>query len=849
MKKLLYCFFCFSFLLSYAQQKVIDFESLLSDQQKLNEFKEGTIMPSALYSKYRQNFSPNNTSVALNPTTYFWNSLNESKASYIVEFSMDSTFQKEVTTKITKHGFLNLHKKQKAGTWFWRIKDSSKSNWSPINSYTVLENTVVYETPYFEEFIQRIPKSHPYILTLGASISEIKNKAKRNPEISNTILEQANALVSKNILHLKNVDDSKYTKRNFLHNVMHPEVKKLSVVLKAYLVSGEEKYFINATSRVEELLTWSSLYHLEEMFKADMLTKFAQYYDLFYDQLDAGLKNELKIAAEEYLSKMNKKWIGVTENRQYDNHFWQKELAGFSTLALTYFKESDIAKTSLEYAYGIFLAKSPVLGGNEGGWANGISYFGVNTATVIDLAYLFYKVGNVPVFDKPWYQNLSEYYLYCSPAGAPMNGFGDMHDRRSNSGLGAKHSMYMHHILGDPVGLYQFYKTYNPKKDRSIDNFFLTSGVKYLPNNAPILKDVKQDKVFSEVGEVAFHTDILNPKNDIGLYFRSSPFGANGHMHANQNAFNLSYKGEKVFYSSGYYTSFADAHSLTSYKHTRAHNGITINGKGQAYGNEGYGWLKKQLSGENIAYVCGDASQAYKKVVDNQWLGYINKYFNNKTGTIDDNFEDIELNTFDRHIVLLRDAEIVLIYDVIEAKEEISTQLLMHAPKKFYTNKNNSFETRGENGKSLTHVFSSSDVLLKTTDTFFVKPVDFKKKYKKGVPNQFHINFETTNNSKQIKYLTVVQLGGKNDKLPKLKLKGDKLRIGEYEITVNLKENGSQKLHVVSEKSDLYIGNIPTKVKGVSIKNSSPSGVLLVEKNKSNKLMLQGAINTKPKIR
>ena len=733
MKKLIFYCFGLSFLVGNCQSKKVSFNDILPEQQKTNKYQRNSTMPVSLYNKYRKGFAPDNSIASLNPTTYFWNALENKYSTYTIEFSMDKTFKTGVKTVTTKYGFLNLHKKQKPGQWYWRIKETNNgetSNWSKVNFYTVSENTPVYETPTYEEFLSKIPNKHPYIITLGESIAEVQKKSKNNPEIIKEILIKGNSIVSKEVLQLRAVDQSKYTKRNFLHNVMHLELVKLNAVLKAYLVSSDDKFYENATLRVKELLTWDDFYPLEEMFNAGMMKSFALYYDLFYDKIDAPFKKELKQAAEEHLSKMNKKWIGITENRQFNNHFWQVELAGYFTVALAYYKESEIANTALNYAYEIFIAKSPVLGGNDGGWANGIAYFQVNTMTIIDLAYLLYKVGGVPVFNKPWYQNLSSYYFYSSPAGAPINGFGDMHERKDKKGLGAKHSIYMHKVLGDTMGLYQFYKTYNPKKDRSIDDFFLTTGHKYNPEEIPVLREVPQDKIFSEVGEVAFHTDILNPKNDVGLYFRSSPYGANGHMHANQNCFNLSYKGEKVFYSSGYYTSFADPHSLTSYKHTRAHNGIVLNGKGQAYGNEGYGWIKKQLSGSDISYVCGDASQAYKEVTDQQWLDFISENFNQDTGTLSDNFGDVKLNTFDRHIILLRDAEVVLIYDVIEAPEHIQADLLLHSLKKLKRESNNSFSYQGNTISASTHIFSNAPSKLAITDQFYVKPIDFKNKFK-----------------------------------------------------------------------------------------------------------------------
>ena len=573
---------------------------------------------------------------------------------------------------------------------------------------------------------------------------------------------------------------------------------------------------------------------------------FAKFYDTFYDQIDSELKAKIVDKSEEFLHKMSEHWIGVAESRQYNNHFWQKELSGYFYVALAIFQESDIAKKALEYGYEIFLAKSPVLGGNDGGWANGLGYFGVNTGTVIDMAYIISKVGKANVFDKPWYKNMSNYYFYCSPAGGPIDGFGDMHDRRNNDGLGTKHALYISYPTKEPIGMYQFHKTYKPKKDRSLDNFFLTTGFNYQTSKTPNLVNVPQDRLFREIGELAMHINILKPSKDLGVYFRSSPYGSNGHMHANQNCFNVSYNGERMFYSSGYYTSMANPHSLTSYKHTRAHNGIVIDGKGQAFGNEGYGWIKKQISGEEISYVCGDASQAYKKVTDDQWSDFIEEHFNDQTGPRSASFGDNPLRTFDRHLILLREANVVLVYDVIESPKPVQTSFLLHTPLKSRKINDNSIIYKGKNSRAQATVFSSREAKLEVSDQFYVKAVDFKKKYKNGVPNQYHISSKTTDKSTITKYLTVIQLGSAEESFEPVSFDGNQLRIKNWIAKVNMKETAKQSLQIIGPNSSLYIGGIPSKVRGVSFKNVPENSSLLVEKTKSGKINYLGAIDQKP---
>ena len=146
-------------------------------------------------------------------------------------------------------------------------------------------------------------------------------------------------------------------------------------------------------------------------------------------------------------------------------------------------------------------------------------------------------------------------------------------------------------------------------------------------------------------------------------------------MHANQNSFNISRKGERVFYSTGYYTSFADPHALTSYRHTRAHNTILLNGYGQAFGHEGYGWIKRHLEGSGMSYVCGDASRAYQEVTDRQFLDLM------KQNGIEQNAHfgmgKSGMKKYERHLIFVR-PDLVVVYDVLQAEQPSEWSLLLH---------------------------------------------------------------------------------------------------------------------------------------------------------------------------
>ena len=91
----------------------------------------------------------------------------------------------------------------------------------------------------------------------------------------------------------------------------------------------------------------------------------------------------------------------------------------------------------------------------DGGWAEGLGYFGVNESAVVDMALLLKRVGRVDVFQKEWYRSLADYFIYFAPIGGRMDGFGDMHDRIGNGDLGHAMMLVLGHETGDPKALYR----------------------------------------------------------------------------------------------------------------------------------------------------------------------------------------------------------------------------------------------------------------------------------------------------------------------------------------------------------------------------------------------------------
>ena len=151
-----------------------------------------------------------------------------------------------------------MHRKQTIGIWYWRykeIQDGVESEWNSVNKYEVLKESTVFETLTFDAFFKNIPSERPYLLTYGQSLKSLQENAHKNPKISNEVIQNGARILEEPVLKLRDVDRSQYTERNFLHKVMHPELKKLDKVIMAYLINEDSKYYENAKQRVQELST------------------------------------------------------------------------------------------------------------------------------------------------------------------------------------------------------------------------------------------------------------------------------------------------------------------------------------------------------------------------------------------------------------------------------------------------------------------------------------------------------------------------------------------------------------------------------------------------------------------
>ena len=102
-----------------------------------------------------------------------------------------------------------------------------------------------------------------------------------------------------------------------------------------------------------------------------------------------------------------------------------------------------------------------------------------------------------------------------------------------------------------------------------------------------------------------------------------------------------------------------------SYRHTRAHNTLLIDGIGQPFSTKGYGKVVRMLWATH-SYCLGDASNAYSGI--SEYPMWIENFRNAKIGQSAENgFGETPLKKYRRHLFLLH-PDIVVVYDELEAE-------------------------------------------------------------------------------------------------------------------------------------------------------------------------------------
>ena len=700
------------------------------------------------YEEWRKTPIPQGgVAVTRNPPAILWPSVRRWEGRdvrYRIELADDPAFPAASTIRAEQQPcFFTPVKKLHPGSWYWRyhIIDGQGEVAKGPYEFHIRGDEPEFPHPAWQALAERIRTARPRLAPDRITTPEVRQAIAGTPAGQRTIAQAR-----------READDPVYdgpvtstdpAEERRLSRVAGRELSRCRSGLWGYALTGEAGLRDSVIKRLEVVTRWPT----DDLLGSQVLLVLAMCHDVLGAEIPQDLHRRLLAGIQQRLQAGLKKWPGLIEGRQVENHFWQMELPGNFLAAVATLDDLPEAAPMLAYTYGLYVARFPNLATEEGGWAEGFGYLMVNQMTMVDMTLVLKRYGLDRAFERDWYRTLPEYLLYFAPDGGPSDGFGDGHERVGNNDTAGALNALIDRQTRNPFARLRA-QTAAPHEEEWDP---LEEPTAQAEPVAPARIE-RQSRVFAGVGLAALHTDVMEPAKDLAVYFRSSPFGAKGHMHANQNAVNIAHDGEKIFYSSGFYTTFSDPHSLTSYRHTRAHNTLLVNGCGQAFGHEGYGRIVSHLEKGAFRYVCGDARHAYRKTVDGQFLGLLAE--NGIPHDEAHGFGDAHLTRFYRHVVLCS-PDLVVIYDDLAAEAASEWSILLHSPAAVAVTPGGSLSLKTARSQVQGLVLASDGVAASVTDAYHVAPVDIKKKYGE-MPKAWHLTFTNQKRVPRARFLTVL---------------------------------------------------------------------------------------------
>lgn len=758
---------------------------------------ETSAYPKAWHDKIRQLPYPKaSNEVHLNPVPFLVPQAMKHGELLDFELSQDSTFQTDVIRKKqVKSCMFNLHRRLESGHWYWRFRSynpGQQGTWSNRYDFEMNSQVPEFVTPEATVYLQNLPHKHPRLYCfLDQELEEARAQVTRHPEYKQMLSRAKSALKADYAsidLFMEGENIKKYT--NYLYTAYHLTQEQI------YL----DKMHEILTRLLNNPVSDSQLF--ADNFRAtDYIGCFADCYDMLYPHLTAAERKATEDVLAAFVRYYYPRNVGYEENHIFDNHFWQRNMRGYVQAALLLYDKQDMAEEMLEmldYYYELWTSRAPDTGFNLSGiWRNGTYYFNANVKTLWYMPMLYGSLTGGNFLTHPWYRNAGRGLIYSWPPQSQSLGFGDGREREDKQGRQRiAFADFLARELGDNyAGWYadQCRDILEQDYENRIYRMIRTSSYSTaLPANLPKLVWYK------EAGEVDIHSNLKNTTDNMALAFRSSPFASGSHTLADQNGFRLLYKGKDLFISSGYYQNFADAHNLLSYRHSRAHNTILVNGIGQPFDMKGYGTITRALSGEHISYCLGDASHAYCGISeDPMWIDNFKKA--RVMQTTNNGFGNTPLTCYLRHVLVLH-PNIVILYDELEANNDATWQWLLHTHEAMNIDESSTTITANRPALNIcatARLFSNQPFTLTQTDRFFQNPTNANpNKYS----NQWHLtaDFEAC---KRNRILAIIQVGDSPTHALPIQQDGNTFTIGNWTLEAELNPERPAFIHLSNSEN------------------------------------------------
>ncbi len=594
--------------------------------------------------------------VSVNPPSMVWR-IDERAVTYIIELSPDKNFKTNVVrVPDVKFPFYNHSAVLPAGRWYWRYfvvdEKGEVSTPAPVRSFSVAKNANALPVPPMKAILAKMP-GHPRVFVTPATLSAFRARrtgpAKdawevvqsqadalltQKPKLTDrrVPLEEArvqlkkiktpgisqwkeNTAARRQVFWLNEKNEAFWTP-NYTYSNLNVDAGKAQILAYAYLISGDAKYAEAARQWLDFLSDFRLDYHYGDATKRahhdsasyayeQGLKDVALAFDHVYDHLSPAERSKflahIEFHAEAAVNWLRAAKIEVRYQQSHPQQTMHNTLTTLLAVATDTPKLSELASWVVPQYMNRIAWTSP-----DGGYFEGQTY-GHKFRWILEGLVAARTATGVDLFEKPEIKNSGAYWLYAMDLNYWYQHYGDIYSLIWPYANGADGyiSALMAEMTQDP-----YVKWYSQEIKTNPDHIpfrYLSEGP--LQAKPPI--DIPQARAFLDTGVLSAYDKFWDHGSN-RLFFRSSPWGAHSHSHADQNGFVIHANNEILAPDTGYYTYSGDTYQKEWSKATFAHNSVLVNGKGQPTNIDSKGRITQFFNAGNFTYFVGDASKAYE---------------------------------------------------------------------------------------------------------------------------------------------------------------------------------------------------------------------------------------------
>ncbi len=673
-------------------------------------------------------YAPADASVsATNPPAFVWLPSGDVDR-WILEYSQDAAFPDDAAIRVSDLEMTVYvpDAPVASGQWHWRYgyMDDDAPVFSRSRAFTVPEDATLFPLPDMDDVLRAIPDTRPRIFVAPEDVARVRANPEQYDWLIGPVTRDAEAVLERDEpLFEEPLPWDDYEDWRSVYNEawqsMRPYTRGMETCARAYLFTGDTRFAVEAKRRLMHFMTWdvdgpSSVYWPTEL-GMDIAENAPRSFDWIYDTLSEEERAVCIDVLGRRIRQVNEMHRGLPfESRPYSSH--PGRMIGFAVEGgIVLAHEVEDARDWLDYTLRVLWSVYPAWGHTDGGWHEGISYWGsymrrmIRTVTELD------RLG-VPLKDKPFFRNTGAFGLYAAYPNRPTRSFGDGYEHGVSSGQG--NLMYnLASLYSNPY--YRWYADMSGGGPAEPQALYIHKPE--LAGKPPA--DLPQSMAFHDVGWVAMHSDLAKLDENVFVLFKSSPFGAISHNHANQNAFVVEAFNEPLAISSGYYHLYGDPHHREWVWHTHAHNAILVNGEGQKTRSAlSRGRIMEHIEAGDWAYTLGDAVEAYDGRLERAW----------------------------RHILFIRPNVIIIVDDLAAADDAATFQWLLHAREEMALDAEALTATVRQNQARMNVRFLTPDALA------FAQRSGWDPPLTRDAPEQFHFSASTIEPAETMRFVAAL---------------------------------------------------------------------------------------------